>query len=98
MVESATNNARGYRHNGRIQHDFPLPTAGRISFLANPQRHDNARNDAQRIGTNGNRAEVPHALWWRGNEGKNCFSHKQLLHLLTTTMMVTSAQKLKNRR
>ena len=98
MVQPTTNDARGDRHNGRIQHDFPLATAGRISFLADPQRHNNARNNAQRIGANGNRAEIPHTLRRRGNEGKNCFSHKQLLHLLTTTMMVTSAQKLKNRR
>ena len=62
VVEPPADNASRNQHQCRIHHHFGVAAPRHVSTPRQPHRRDNASDDAQRVGADRNRAEVPHTL------------------------------------
>ena len=71
VVEPAADQAERYGPDRDVAHLAGLAAAGHPALLAEPDRDDDAQDDAQRVGTDGQRPEVPDALGGAGDAGED---------------------------
>ena len=56
MIQARPHNAARHRHQRRIKHHVLLPTASAVAFVAPPYADEDAGQDAQGVGADGDGA------------------------------------------
>ena len=79
VIEPAAHEAERHRPQSDVVDDAPLAAAGRPAPVADDQRGDDARDNAQRVRTNREDPQVPDTLGRAGDTGQDRRGHAEIL-------------------
>jgi len=71
VVEPPADDPERHRPQRHVEHVSRATTPGCPPLAGDPCRHDDAEQDAQRVGADGDRPQMPHPTGWAGDTGQD---------------------------